>query len=215
MPFLDKLSDLAKTAKSGAEDLMKNARSGAEDLVETTKLNSRINDEQRKISRIKTQIGQFIWEQYAAGTEGLPEGAVEFCRQIDQANESIAALNMQINAIKAQSNAARNGAEAPAPVPGSAPTQAPAPASATADTDTPAPANSSGAAFGNCFSCGAALEENAKFCAACGKAQPQAPAEDQVVDVEPEQAPRICPVCGREVPEGAAFCSVCGAKLDI
>ncbi|MBQ6807751.1 MAG: zinc ribbon domain-containing protein [Firmicutes bacterium] len=179
MAFLDKLSDLAKSAKSGAED-----------LVETGRLNVRINDEEKKISRIKQQIGQYIWEQYAAGVDGIPQGALEFCRQIDQANEEIANLSMQINVIKSQSSAVK---VSPAP----------------------SPAPQADSAFGNCFSCGGPLREGDKFCPACGTAQPQPPEEAPVVDVEPEDAPRLCPVCGREMPESAKFCNICGAKLDL
>ena len=177
MAFLDKLSDMAKSAKSSAED-----------LVETTKLNSRINDEQKKIARVKAQIGQYIWEQYAAGSEDLPAGAVDLCRQIDQANEEIASLNMQINVIKSQANAAKA-------------TPAPAPAAA------PGP-------YGNCFSCGAAMDEGARYCSACGAAQPLPPGEDLVVDVEAQPVPRLCPGCGQEAREDARFCNVCGTKLD-
>lgn len=179
MAFLDKLSDFAK-----------NAISDAEDLVETTKLSGRINEEQKKINRIKLQIGQYIWEQYAAGVESIPQGALDLCRQIDQVNEEIANLTMQINAIKSPPSPAN---VAPMPTP---PEKIPS-------------------AFGNCFSCGAPLREGEKFCSACGSAQPQPPEEALVVDVEPEDAPRLCPVCGREARELAKFCSICGAKLDL
>ena len=179
MAFLDKLTDIAKNAKSGAED-----------LVETTKLNSRISEEQKKITRIKQQLGQFIWEQYAAGTEALPQGAVDLCRQIDAANEQIANLNLQINLIKSQANASK---------------AAPTPA---AQSEEPAP-------YGRCFSCGAPLGEGARICSVCGTAVPQQPVEDPVVDVE-EMTPtsRICPNCGQEVSAAANFCNVCGTKLN-
>ncbi|MDO4732284.1 MAG: zinc ribbon domain-containing protein [Bacillota bacterium] len=178
MAFLDKLSDFAKNAKSGAED-----------LVETTKLNSRIYDEQKKITRLKAQLGDFIWEQYAAGDSDLPQGALEICSQIDQSNEEIAGLNMQINLIRSQANAEKSS-----PVPPPA-------------VEDPSP-------FGNCFSCGAALDEGDRFCSLCGAAQPLPQEEETVVDVEPEQAPRLCPVCSREVADTAVFCSVCGAKIE-
>ena len=180
MAFLDKLTDIAKNAKSGAED-----------LVETTKLNGRINDEQKKITRIKQQLGQVIWELYATGSEALPPNGLDLCRQIDASNEQIASLNLQINLIKSQANASKS---APTPTP--------------AATGEPSP-------HGCCFRCGAPLDEGARFCSACGTAIPQQPTEDPIVDVEePIPASRLCPNCGQEVSPQDHFCNVCGAKLN-
>lgn len=47
-----------------------------------------------------------------------------------------------------------------------------------------------------CAACGASLPARAKFCTACGAAQP-----------------RYCPACGEKCEKNAAFCTVCGAKL--
>jgi hypothetical protein len=60
-------------------------------------------------------------------------------------------------------------------------------------------------------SCGAPLPAGAKFCPACGKAQPAA----EPIAVSPELAPpRKCPYCGAELPFGAEFCPSCGGHID-
>ena len=60
-------------------------------------------------------------------------------------------------------------------------------------------------------SCGAPLPADAKFCPACGKAQPAAPG----VTVSPDLAPpRKCPYCGFELPFKAEFCPSCGGHID-
>ena len=50
-----------------------------------------------------------------------------------------------------------------------------------------------------CVSCGAELEEGAKFCEKCGHA------------VEPErETEQYCSVCGEKIEEGTLFCAKCG-----
>ena len=50
----------------------------------------------------------------------------------------------------------------------------------------------------NCKRCGAELENNARFCPACGALQPM-----------------ICPACGAESRPGSRECSACGRKLPL
>jgi len=89
MAILDDLKDMAKSARDSAED-----------LIETTRLNNRVNDEQRRIARYKTQLGEYVWQQYAAGYDDFPEGVLDICRNIDEANMRMAKLTAEINSIK-------------------------------------------------------------------------------------------------------------------
>lgn len=50
-----------------------------------------------------------------------------------------------------------------------------------------------------CYSCGAEIPGDSKFCPSCGKSQVQQPAQ-------------VCGNCGQKIGAGQVFCSSCGAK---
>lgn len=58
----------------------------------------------------------------------------------------------------------------------------------------------------SCGTCGAALQEGARFCPGCGSGV--APAAAAVV----EAAPHVCTACGFSLPPESTFCPMCGAK---
>jgi len=165
MALFDKIGNVAK-----------NAAAGAGEMVETAKLNARIGDENKKIGNIKSQLGDYVWQQYAAGQD-LPEGMLQYCRQIDACNEQIAAYNMQLAELKA-------------------------PAPAVAPQAAPAAAASSAAA---CLSCGAAIAPNSRFCPVCGAEQvapepePAVPGEKFCTNCGAKISAdtRFCPECGQ------------------
>lgn len=101
MAFLNKLSNVAKTAadKTG-------------DMVEVTKLNAKINGSKSKIAAIKTQLGEYYWSKYVVG-ETLDAEATELCAQIKAESDTIVELNREIQKIKDVPSAAQvNGAPA-------------------------------------------------------------------------------------------------------
>ena len=53
-----------------------------------------------------------------------------------------------------------------------------------------------------CAACGAAISEDAKYCAQCG------------AKVEPPEAEPTCPSCGTPLEEDAKFCTSCGTKVE-
>jgi RNA polymerase subunit RPABC4/transcription elongation factor Spt4/uncharacterized membrane protein len=70
-----------------------------------------------------------------------------------------------------------------------------------------------------CINCGNELEENAKFCPACGTAvveaeppkeniEPEKPSEEKPVEEKPVDK---CKNCGAALEDGAKFCPACGA----
>lgn len=69
-----------------------------------------------------------------------------------------------------------------------------------------------------CPKCGAANEDNAKFCAACGDKLPEAatpPAESEPCHCEAHEAPGpvVCASCGAANEPGVIFCANCGERL--
>lgn len=73
-----------------------------------------------------------------------------------------------------------------------------------------------------CSACGAALNENAKFCLECGKkynpcskCKADMPANATVCPSCGEKAPTACPGCGKMISGNTKFCPECGYSLVI
>ena len=145
MAFLDKRTDIAKNAKSGAED-----------LVETTKLNSKITTDKSAAGEDLKKIGAFYFAMFAAGEEIEPSLLERF--QPAAAHYAAAAeAQAEIDRIRAENEAAKAAAAPAAPAAGLT-----CPSCGTA--------NPAGTRF--CASCGARLEPPAppeqKLCPGCG-----------------------------------------------
>lgn len=135
MAFLDKVSSYAKNAvdKTG-------------DAIETAKLNSRINEQKGKISKIKAELGEYYWSKFESGAV-LDDGANEICARIKECFDEIANIEKQIQDIKdgnVDTNAETHRAGS-----------------------TEAAPNADGASK-FCPECGTKTNEGAKFCASCG-----------------------------------------------
>lgn len=99
MPFLDKLSSIAKTAGEKAAEAAKIAGEKANTAIEIGKLNVKVKSEENEIDNIKLALGQLVWEQYLAGDE-LREDLSQLCREIRSHQEVIAGLRNQITELK-------------------------------------------------------------------------------------------------------------------
>ena len=88
MDLFEKIGSMAKAAANSAGD-----------AIETTKINSKIGDEQNKIRSIKVELGDFIWQRY---TEGMDIGVeeMEFCQRIEACQQQINEYNAQLNALR-------------------------------------------------------------------------------------------------------------------
>ena len=99
MAFLDKLSDLAKSAGEKAAEAAKVAGEKANTAIELGKLNVKIKSEENEIDNIKLALGQLVWEQFLAGDE-LREDYSQLCREIRNHQEVIAGMRNQIAVLK-------------------------------------------------------------------------------------------------------------------
>lgn len=86
--FLNKLSEMAKTAadKTG-------------DMIEIGKLNAKISAEENSITDLKGKIGHFYWEKYFS-TKTADAQILEWCETILDAQERIEATRIEIQLLK-------------------------------------------------------------------------------------------------------------------
>ena len=89
MAFLDKLGELAR-----------NVGDKTNEMLEVSRLSSKVRSEENAVADRKRELGQYIFEQYLSGGQ-LDETAVDYCREIQAGEESIEALNAEIQRLKA------------------------------------------------------------------------------------------------------------------
>ncbi|MGN0628997.1 MAG: zinc ribbon domain-containing protein [Oscillospiraceae bacterium] len=84
MALLDKINDIAKTASEKTNS-----------VIETTKLNNKINAEERNIAAITAKIGQYYVSKLDAG-ETLPDDVMSMYEGIKMSRETILATRAEI-----------------------------------------------------------------------------------------------------------------------
>lgn len=165
MAFFDKIGEIAK-----------NVGDKTSEVIEVNKLNSKINGEETVISSLKTQMGEFYWNQYAAGEQLAPE-AMECCTAIQASLDKIEAIRAEIQNIKIAK-------EIPL---------------------SEVPPQPSGKEM-ICPSCQTVCPENTKFCKECGSKleQPEEPAVEVGVvctscQTVNENGTKFCKECGTQL----------------
>ena len=158
--FFEKIGSVAKNVTDKANDAFKSATDKANDALEINRINSKINGENQRISKLKMQLGEYIWTRFEAG-DSFDENASELCNQIVASKENIAGFEEDIQRIK-ESNVAPN---APITCPSCGNTVDRSlkfcPTCGTQISGTEA-------AKKVCPNCGKELSDNSKFCGACG-----------------------------------------------
>ncbi len=170
MAFLDKLNTIAKNVgeKTG-------------DAIEITKLNAKISGEKSAISELYKQLGEKIYEKYAAGAYQDIDMA-ELFDAVDARKANIADAEEKISAIKAENEARAQAG------------------SAAQTAEKAAPAGPV------CSCCGAPVAEGVKFCNQCGARQ-EAPAPIVVeakkfctnCGAEAVSGVKFCSQCGNKI----------------
>lgn len=79
--------------------MAKNVSEKATDAIETTKLNNKIAEENRKIVDYKREIGEAIWQKFELGEE-VPAEVKEFCENIEACKMAIDESSMEVQKIK-------------------------------------------------------------------------------------------------------------------
>lgn len=103
MAFFD---DLSKKLSQTSADVMKKTK----DFADTTKLNSMISDEERKIQEAYRQIGKAYFD---AHKDAPAAEMAEFVAQVIEAQEKIVQYNEEICQIKGVTKCPSCGAEIP------------------------------------------------------------------------------------------------------
>lgn len=79
--------------------MAKNVSEKATDAMETTRLNTKISEENKKIFDLHKVIGGVIWNKFEMGEE-VPYEVKEFCERIKESQEIIEESTMEIQKIK-------------------------------------------------------------------------------------------------------------------
>ena len=173
-------------------------------LTETTKLNSMISDEEKKINNHYYEIGK----RYATLHQNDPEQELaELVAAVVESEKKIKEYRTQIQDMKGVACCEKCGAEVAKEAAFCSVCGAPVPKPAVPVRDD----------MEKCASCGAMVEKGMRFCTNCGKPM-ESFAEDavQIIDVETvAEAPakRVCVNCGAELDDGTLFCTQCGARV--
>ncbi|HIU57529.1 MAG TPA: zinc ribbon domain-containing protein [Candidatus Ornithomonoglobus merdipullorum] len=113
--FFDKLKDGAYKAKGGAERIAKEVAKRTSNAITYTKLTFAVNEAQKKVNDVYTEIGKNMYEKYLEG-EGYDDTFTASFEQIDRLMDEISALNEKTaelkNTLKCPECGASNPAEA-------------------------------------------------------------------------------------------------------
>lgn len=194
MAFLDKLS---KTVSEASQKTIAKTK----ELVDTSKLNSLISEEERKINNLYLQIGKLYVSLH---NEDCENDFAEMMSMLADSEAKIIDYQKQIQDIKGVQRCKNCGAEVASGAAFCSVCGATIPKIQVAQPED----------FVKCESCGADVKRGMRFCTSCGKAM------EAVIDVssETEQVveavqERVCLSCGTKVENGLAFCTECGTKL--
>lgn len=196
MAFFDNLGKKASEATAKAMQKV-------QELSETTRLNSLISDEEKKVNNTYYQIGKLYVSLHGEACEEEFAGMIA---SIFESEQKISNYRMQIQDLKKVQRCEKCGAEVARGVAFCSSCGAPMPKAEPAVKDD----------CMTCKSCGAVVKRGMRFCTSCGKpmsATPVAQLVSDTTEIEKTAPEKTCPSCGAKTTEDVAFCTECGAKL--
>ena len=157
---MDFLKNITASLSKAAEATTKKAS----ELTDTAKLKVKRSRIVSGINDTYAEIGKLIYSQYKESTDESAAIA-EFCLAIDKPNEELAAVDAEIEAIKAAAEAAKQQARAEKEAADAAEEEA------CECTEACECKPEDAAAANVCSACGAELPADALFCSKCGQKQ--------------------------------------------
>ena len=144
------LGDIGKKISQAGQNVLR----GTKDLADTTKMNSIVTEEQRKLGNVFMQIGHRYYERHVNDPD---EELADLCAGVTASLEKIASLREEISRIKGVRKCPQCGAEV----------------SVTfvfcGACGWKAAQGEPGGRPDACPNCGAALKDGAAFCTECGQ----------------------------------------------
>lgn len=98
MAFLDNLDTIREKAAEAAQAAARKTKQ----LAEIAKTNVNIHSEEDKIKKAQQELGKLYYRDYVVGEELDEAEYLPWCRQIDEAKQTIADLQDYITELKAQ-----------------------------------------------------------------------------------------------------------------
>lgn len=175
------------------------------ELSDTTRLNSMISDEEKRINNNYFQIGKLYVSLHQDDYE---ENFLGIISEINESKVKISEYRRQIQDIKGVQRCDKCGAEVSGDAVFCSSCGAVMPKIQVYNTED----------FMKCKNCGAAVKKGMRFCTACGKPMESnsivtAIAEFTNEAAATEKQEKTCPNCGSELEKDAAFCTECGTRL--
>jgi ribosomal protein L40E len=146
--------------KKKVSDTTQGAVKATRELAETTRLNSQISEEQRRIANLYSQVGKLYFDKYGAGAEPPFN---ELCAAITASNERIEKLKLDIQLVKGVKCCPSCGADVPVS------SSFCGKCGAAVETPQPQQGERPAEETKRCEKCGAELESGAMFCGSCGQ----------------------------------------------
>ena len=199
MDFFERIS---KTVTEASQKTIAKTK----ELTDTSRLNSLISEEEKKITNLYYQIGKLYVSIHREDNEEDFGGMI---KSLSDAELKVESYKKQIQDIKGVQRCEKCGAEVPRGV-----AFCSSCGTAMPKTESVVPND-----YVKCRSCGATVKKGMRFCTSCGKPMEETNSsvmsgfavDSKVTETEADR--HVCPNCGTKLDSDLAFCTECGTRL--